>query len=165
MVTFQEFVLLSESNVTPFLKFYRTVGKGDWKTAHQPDDAVLWECLTILEKYYREYLQWYAKVRPKLRPREDIVISQYHQRHRELTQALQSSDPQVKMQAIDNGINQWHIDFPAIYHLEMEAEGNDDEDGMSKEEQKDWHELSDILVKLGKLSTESPHAPPRRNKR
>lgn len=150
---------MTESVAGHFINFYKQIGKGDWRrSGHMPDDATIWECLVTLQKYYTEYLQWYARVRPKLRPKEDIVIGQYQRRLQQIKQAIQSDDKNYQIKAIDDGINQWHIDYPVLAHLEMEAEGDDK---LDNPDEKEWHELYTILTSLGKLSKQSPNKPPK----
>ena len=143
--------IVTESAASPFLKFYKTLGNGDWKYAHTPDDATLWECLHLLEKYYTDYIRWYKRVRPKLRDGEQLLIQDYNLRLADIIAAQTSDDNQKKIQAIDNGINQWHIDYPVIAHLEMDL---DDE---APGENTEWEELTNILIKLGKLAKKSPY--------
>jgi hypothetical protein len=153
-MTFKQYFLL-ESAASPFLKFYKTIGNGDWKTAHVPDDACLWECLHALEFYYEDFLRWY-EANPKRchRPNEERLIQDFQKRLTMIKVALRSNDVQLKMRAIDDGINQWHIDFPVIAHLEIDETGDFEH---HKPVNKDFNELYSILKSLGKFADKSPY--------
>lgn len=160
MISFKHYLIM-ESNAAPFLRFYKAIGTGDWRrSGHVPDDATLWECLTILENYYSKYINWYTKVKPKLRTHEDIVIDNYRRRLFQIKNALESNDVNEKIKAIDDAINQWHIDCAVIHHLKFAADDLAKEQGkkLTSAQEKEWTELSDILFSLGKMPEEAPYA-------
>jgi hypothetical protein len=131
--------LLLESKSSSFLKFYKEIERG-----YNPDNAILFDCLMTLREYYTDYLKWYKKY-PKSPDRE--VIPDFTKRLQEIQIALRSDDVKKKIIAIDNGINQWHIDFPVVGHFDL-----DDENGSEK-----WWEIEELLRKLGKLPEKSPY--------
>jgi len=141
--------ILLENKASSFMKFYNELQR-----EYIPDNAILFDCLMTLKEYYEEYLRYYKEVKkPHEKQEEWKVIRDFSNRLKEIKIALDSDDIRKKIIAIDNGINQWHIDFPVVHHKWMEA-GSDDEES---EESYGWEEVEDLLIVLGKLPTESPY--------
>ncbi len=146
--------IILENKASPFLKFYY-----DLRVGRDPDKGTLFDCLTTLKEYYEDYLRWYKKHRkPHEKQEEWKVIRDFATRLKEINSALASDDIKKQIIAVDNGINQWHIDYPVVYHMWMHADREGIAGGLeSSEEQVDWEEVQDLLTKLGKLSSESPY--------
>lgn len=137
--------ILLEGKASAFLKFYNELGR-----RYNPDDAVLFDCLMTLKEYYESYLKWYEDF-PAQKKTDVEVVPQFEKRLKEILVALQSDDSKRKIIAIDNGINQWHIDLPIIRHLQL---GCDDGGDAFKPEEKEWLEVEDLLIKLGRIKRE-----------
>lgn len=138
--------LLEESRAKPFLKFYQAARYGI-----DPDPAIVFDCLLILKVYYIDYLHWYKNVcDPKMFKKEVRVYNDFSKRLDQINIALDSDSLKRQIIAVDDGINQWHIDYPVIAHLEMEDE--DEERSMNE-----WGDVVDILRALGKLAPETPY--------
>lgn len=137
--------VLLEGKASSFLKFYNELGRG-----YDPDDAILFDCLMTLKEYYESYMQWYEDF-PDHKKTDVEVIPHFQKRLNEILIALQSDNKKKKILAIDNGINQWHIDMPIIRHLQMGCEDGSDNIGP---EEKGWMEVEDLLIKLGKIKPE-----------
>ena len=133
---------MTEGRASSFLKFYNELRRG-----YDPDDATLFDCLMTLKEYYESYMQWYEDF-PNHKKTDVEVIPHFQNRLKEIILALQSEDKKKKIIAIDNGINQWHIDMPMIRHLQMGCEDGGEDIGP---EEKEWMEVEDLLIKLGKL--------------
>ena len=117
-----------------------------------PDPDDLFTALHMMEKYYQDFLEWYVHIDPERFKKELPVRRDYQKRLMEIQQALKSQDTGKQIIALDNAVNQWHIDYPVIAHLSMQAEDEDDE-GYSI-----VGKIADILDRLGRLPKESPHA-------
>jgi hypothetical protein len=152
--------IIQEGKASSFLKFYH-----DEQRYGDVDDATLFDCLTTLKEYYEDYLEWYNryhKDQSHLRPGEEKIIEDFTKRLQEIKIALNSDDKKRKIIAIDNGINQWHYDYPVVYHLQMGAEANSEDEDMTSPtniEIGKWFEVGDLLLKLGKLPRHSPYGP------
>ena len=148
MFSFEKYHILNEASATPFLKFYHHLEKGV-----DPDIDTIDECLRILEFYYDDYIKWYDKYPEKMRePVQKRIYKDYEKQLHRIREALSPrTNINMKIFAVDQGISQWHYDFPVIAHMEMEEEDD-------REEQK-WTEVGDILVRLGKISQTSPYNP------
>ena len=137
--------VLLEGKASSFLKFYNELGRG-----YDPDDAILFDCLTTLKEYYESYMKWYDRY-PTQKKIDVEVVPHFQKRLNEILIALQSDDKKKQIIAIDNGINQWHIDMPIIRHLQF---GCDDGGDAFKPEEKGWVEVEDLLIKLGRIKRE-----------
>jgi hypothetical protein len=136
--------VILERKASSFLKFYHELEKG-----YDPDDAILFDCLMTLKEYYEDYIDWYDKY-PDKRKTDMEVYPHFKKRLEEINVALESDDIKKKIIAIDNGINQWHLDFPVVWHLWMDAGGEN-------EEGNEWEQVRDLLINLDKLPSESPY--------
>ena len=90
-----------------------------------------------LHIYYEEYLDWYLKYKLKsqLSMEELRIVDQYGRRRNELRRAISSQQIPELITAIDNAINQVHVDYPVLYHLELQI-GDDIEKKYWDEEKK-----------------------------
>lgn len=150
--------ILCEGKASSFLKFYNELARG-----YNPDKAVIWDCLKTLQEYYRDYIGWYQAY-PNKQKEDKEVYPLFIKRLQEIERALRMGDDEEstkwKIIAVDNGINQWHIDYPVVYHLQMDAEAHSDDDDMESPENIEiakWFEVGDLLDKLGKLPKKSPY--------
>ena len=139
----------NEKVIRTIYKIYKDEEKG-----FEPEVDDLDVALEGMEEYYSEYLDWWKKGYGKREPAK--LKRDYNKRYNEIVHALQSDSLKDKIIALDNAINQWHIDYPALVHLQMDAE--------EEAEEEDITELSDIiddieeiLRRLGRLSEESPY--------
>jgi hypothetical protein len=157
--------IIQEGKASSFLKFYH-----DEQRYGDVDDAVLFDCLTTLKEYYEDYLEWYKTTfwsrsvlkRGKLRVGEEKIIVDFKKRLQEIKIALDSDDKKRKIIAIDNGINQWHYDFPVVFHMKLHVERDVEDDEPTSPaniEMNRWIEVGDLLIKLGKLPRHSPYGP------
>lgn len=140
-------VYLKESVSNSFLKFYKTIGRGDYFRSHIPNNAILWDCLTFLIKHYKDSIDFFESKSPEIASdggRRPKMLDEYRQRYKELTNALNSDDPQKKVLAIDNAINQLHHNGPMITQF-LNREHNTEKD------EQNWEEIIDLLDKLGRL--------------
>lgn len=146
--------ILCEGKASSFLKFYSEIQRG-----YNPDKAVIWECLMTLRDYYRDYIGWYQAY-PNKQKEDKEVYPFFIKRLQEIEVALRSDDIKRQIIAVDNGINQWHIDYPVVYHLQMDAEAHSDDEDMTSPENVEiakWFEVGELLDKLGKLPKKSPY--------
>lgn len=141
-------ILLEGGNPISFIKFYNELSKG-----YNPDNAILFDCLMTLKEYYESYMKWYEKY-PKQKTTDVEVYGHFQNRLKEILIAIDSDDIRKKIIAVDNGINQWHIDLPVVHHLYLGIEDGGD-DWSDKELQ--WLEVMQLLKKLGKLPDKSPY--------
>ena len=137
---------LTEAKATSFMKFYK-----DQERGLQPDDHVIMDCLMILANYYADYLQWYED-HPSRQIEQEGIVKDFTKQLMNIRKAIVSHDVQEQIIAIDQGINQWHHDYPVVAHLAMEAGYDDD---MAEEE---WFEVADLLNRLGRLPEKSPYS-------
>jgi hypothetical protein len=139
--------ILLEGKASSFIKFYQELKRG-----YNPDNATLFDCLTTLKEYYEDYLRWWDKY-PNKKKVYIEVYPHFKKRLQEINVALNSDDVRLKIIAIDNGISQWHIDFPVVWHLWMDYGDSENEE----EEQNEWEEVRDLLINLDKLPSYSPY--------
>jgi len=120
-----------------------------------PDPSDLFTALSMVKKYYKDYLDWYEEYADFEVDVEHLPIQQaYKKRLQEIQQALKSKDINQQMIALDNAVNQWHMDFPVIVHLGLEADGTEKE-GFEFQNLAD--NIAKILDRLGRLPKESPY--------
>lgn len=147
--------IILEGKASSFLKFYEELKRG-----YNPSDAILFDCLITLKEYYESYFKdWYDKY-PNKTQEDREVIPHFKARLQEIKVAIDSDDVKRKIIAIDNGINQWHIDYPVAYHLQMDAESKSDDDDITSPanvEISKWFEVDELLSKLGKRPSKSPY--------
>ena len=147
--------VILEGKASSFLKFYEELKRG-----YNPDNAILFDCLTILKEYYESYFRdWYDKY-PDKRMEDRELLPHFKKRLQEINIALESDNVKRKIIAIDNGINQWHIDYPVAYHLQMSAEAASDDDDITSPaniEISQWYQVEQLLSKLGKRPSKSPY--------
>ena len=137
--------VLLEGRASAFLKFYNEIERG-----YDPNNFIIFDCLMTLKEYYESYMKWYNKY-PEKKATDIELIPHFQKRLREIKVALQSDDVKKKIIAIDNGINQWHIDMPIIRHLQMGCRDGGEDIGP---EEREWMDVEDLLSKLGKLTPE-----------
>jgi len=127
-------------------RIYRDQEKG-----LDPDSSDLFVALSMMKKYYKDYLNWYSDYTDIERYKKELpVIQDYQKRLQEIQQAIRSRDVRKQMIVLDTAVNQWHIDYPVIAHLGMETEEDELEDLSDK--------IAEILDRLGRLPKESPYA-------
>jgi len=88
-------------------RIYETQAKG-----LEPDLEDLLDVATELYFQYQKFVETFTE-------REEPVIGDLVKRYEELFHALREEDPKKLMIAIDNAINQVHIDLPVLLHLYM----------------------------------------------
>ena len=139
-------------------KLIRTIYKiyKDHERGLDPDESDLDIALEGMEAYYREYISWWTKGYGKAEPIN--LKKAYHDRHDEIVDALASKSRREKIIAVDNAINQWHVDYPVIGHLEMEAAMDDEEGEREEEMEQIVTDTMEILKRLGRLPEESPYS-------
>ena len=143
--------IILEGKASSFLKFYHDIERG-----YDPNKAVIFECLMTLKEFYEDYFLWYKKYKtPSQKQEEWRILRDFSKRLREIKIALESNDVKKQIIAVDNGINQWHIDFPIVWHLWMNAGKRSG--GHRTADQVEWEEVQDLLISLGRLSPESPY--------
>jgi len=142
----ERLMLVNEDSVgiTALYRVYRDVEQN-----HDPDDIDVVKALRMMEQYYAEFLGWYEKGSFKLRHDDRLIIEAYRKRLREIKSALVGGNPGDALVALDTSINQWHRDFPAIAHLEMDQEDDDLSEIVGK--------IVGILQKMGRLPEKSPY--------
>jgi hypothetical protein len=153
MLTLKQYILL-EASADPFIKFYKEVERG-----LIPDVDTADRCLEILKFYYQDYLRWYDAAPHRLKDEaQRRIYRDYQKQLINIDVKLKPTvSPEEKMIAVDQGISQWHYDYPVIAHMSMEAGADfEDMDEADLEERK-WEEVGDILFKLGKVPRESPY--------
>jgi hypothetical protein len=150
MLTFKEYFKKESTDFMPLLRFYHAAEKG-----FNPDKEDAIESALILIEYYEEYLKWYDNVYDKTsydmadKKVYAKIRNDYSDRLYNLRIAIHRNSLPLLITAVDNGINQWHIDFPAIKHLNMEF--GDETDVFEK--------VMDILFRLERLPKKSPYIP------
>jgi len=105
-------------------KIYR-----DYEMGLMPDKVDLFKIANDLLYYFDDYLQWYKDYPGSIRwdEGEGKVINDFKANRDELSQAIQKNDTNKLSIAIDNAINQVHIDYPVLAHLYMDIETYFDE--------------------------------------
>lgn len=141
--------ILTEGSALSFKKFYKEVQRG-----YEPDNATLFDCLMTLKEYYDDYIKWYRKYPSQLKTDESVYVH-FLNRQREIDVALESNDVKKRIIAIDNGINQWHIDLPVVIHLSFGLHDGSDEELDRNEDE--WREIAYLLKQLGKMPEKSPY--------
>jgi hypothetical protein len=132
----------SEKTIRTIYKIYK-----DHERRLDPDIVDLDIALEGMEEYYVEYMEWWDHGYGKEEPKE--LKKAYKVRYNEIVAALSSKDTKDKIIALDNAINQWHVDFPVIAHLSMETE--------NEELVNLIYATGEILRRLGRLPEESPY--------
>lgn len=144
---------VDSSGIKALHKIYFTIEKG-----LEPREKDIFTALDMLEGYYSDFLQyceeWTKEDEPKQYKKELPVIQEYKKRLSEIRSALKSTNEKQMLIALDNAINQWHIDYPVILHLQMEFEGHDDYDEMCDL----TDNIEEILRRLGRLPEEGPYS-------
>jgi len=120
-----------------------------------PDTYDLYTALEGMKSYYSEYMEWWDQGCGKTEPKE--LKKAYRDRYDEIVSALSSREVKDKIIALDNAINQWHMDYPVIAHLEMKAGEVMDDALLAPEIQKLFDDTYEILRRLGRLPEESPY--------
>lgn len=138
-----EIKVLLESDANVFLRFYNAFERGV-----EPDETIVFDALSILEDYFVDYLKWYNK-RPEKKQKEMRVYNDFAKRLIEVRNAMKSKNIQEMITAVDNGINQWHIDYPVVAHLSLGAEDD--------EQEEKWDEMFSVLRRLGRIPEQSPY--------
>jgi hypothetical protein len=140
----------SEKLIRTIYRIYK-----DHERKLDPEESDLDFALEGLEDYYVEYLEWWDHGYGKGEPKE--LKKAYKDRYNEIVAALSSKDAKGKIVALDNAINQWHMDFPVISHLGFEAEDEDEEQAREMGIMALVDDTSEILRRLGRLPEESPY--------
>ena len=128
-----------------------------------PDPIQVETALLGLKNYYIEYIDWWAQGYG--RDESFKLKMAYTKRLEEIQDSLKSGDSKDQIIALDNAINQWHIDYPVIEHLRMSLEEMGDEEfdngGIDPKEFEELENLIEdtysILQSLGRLPKESPY--------
>jgi len=150
---------VSAGNIRSIQRFYHAFSRGT-----TPDIADAFDAATTLRNYFAEYLRWYREVWDKTHrgygtngndvDENNRVRVAYSQRLSELDKAIESSDLKKLIVAVDNGVNQWHLDYPVIAHLRMEYEAHDD---VPQEMEPIFDDIVNMLRSLGRLPEQSPY--------
>ena len=128
----------SEETIRAVYKVYK-----DHERGLDPEEVDLDVALRGLERYYVDYINWWERGAGRSDPGN--LKKAYRDRLRD------------KVIALDNAINQWHVDYPVIAHLEMELELEGDEDYLDQELMDAIENTTEILRRLGRLPEESPY--------
>jgi ACT domain-containing protein len=119
-----------------------------YEEGKEPNRLDVISSLEMLKSYYEEFVPWFKKIESR-DEKEKLLFSHYEDRLNEIISALESGDKKEQIIALDNAINQWHIDYPVIAHLGMEAE--DTEGAILSDD------IASILSRLGRLPEHSPY--------
>ena len=144
-----EMMYFEATGLGSILHIYREFAKGF--KAEQMNIDHLDNAIGYLYRYYKEYIEWYHKHGRDWDVHdsstlEKKVYKEYNERKNELKKASEpSTRPQEKLQAIDNGINQLHMDYPMIGHLYMDI---DDSEPEGEAAMKEYEELLNLLTEL-----------------
>jgi predicted transcriptional regulator len=150
------------SDIGAILKVYRDFASG--LSHREMDDALLDRALQALKTYYSDYIDWNRKYAAHKKDELNMKVKRdYVRRYNEIASALESFDKQKKLIAIDNGINQLHIDYPVLGHMQFHIyDIEDDDPENATQAQKDFDELFDTLTELlqrqGKTMPEGGYA-------
>ena len=116
-------------DLEPLIRIYRLIEQDRIYSIREDD---IQAAISALYTYYDEYIDWYKKYedtrKEVLEQREGEaskslgknawdVYQDFLKRRKELAAASSSSDRNFQLFAIDNAINQVHVDFPVIVHL------------------------------------------------
>ena len=138
----------SEKTLRTIYRIYK-----DQERGLDPEESDLDIALEGMEKYYRDYLDYWKKGLEKRTPAK--LKQDFQKRYNEIVSAISSGSFKDKVIALDNGINQWHMDYPVLSHLGFEAE-LEDEEGISDTLDL-TADIEDLLTRLGRLPKESPY--------
>lgn len=142
----------ARSKVQAIYKIYK-----DHERGLEPDLTDLDKALDGMYEYYKSYIEWWGKSYGREEGRGTSLKLDYRKRLIEIIGALNSDSKRRKIIALDNAINQWHIDYPVIQHLSMAA-GDEFE---MEEDVKQFRQMIDdteeLLIRLGKLPKKSPY--------
>jgi len=137
------------SGVKALYKVYHDIERGI-----DPSPENVFEALYMMKGYYKGYLEWYDKYEQDKIEDEEIYKA-YRKRLQEIQSAIIRKDPGEALVALDNAVNQWHRDFPALGHLVMDIDDPESRRGLQLDK---WlEEVRQILTKLGRLPEESPY--------
>jgi hypothetical protein len=150
--TFKQYYL-EEASAKPFLNFYYAQSRG-----LQPDENDVHECLYALEDYYVDYLKWYNDAPSRMRePAQKRIYRDFQKQLLSIKSALGSKDLNRMIIAVDQGINQWHHDYPVVVHFAMEVLSNIEDENEADAMEEEWYKVGDILKRLGRLPEKSPY--------
>jgi restriction endonuclease len=140
-----EMMYFEATGLGSILHIYREFAKGF--NAEQMNIDHLDNAIRYLYRYYWEYIDWYKNHGNQFKNiLEKKVHKEYTDRKNELEKALSpSTKAREKLQAIDNGINQLHMDYPMIAHLYMDI---DDSEPEGEAAMKEYEELLNLLTEL-----------------
>lgn len=141
-----EHIYNEASDVGAVLKIYRDISKG--LSHREIDQKYLDQALRYVLTYYQDYIAWNKKYVKQIdsRPLNKLQLKidkEYKERYSEIRKALNGFDNREKLIALDNGINQLHIDYPILAHLQMDIEETE-----NKKAIKEFNELLDVLSDL-----------------
>ena len=141
-------------HINSFTRLYKDIERG--VSYELLDSSDLYNALIDLKEYYEDYMKWYDKYTDynKLSKEEQQVVLNFKKRLIEINKALQNKNKTEKIIAIDNGINELHVDFPVLRHMGMSVTTHledDDEIEKAEEEMQLFLEVIErLLIKQGK---------------
>ena len=149
-------MIKERKDIGVILNVYKSLEKGV-----PPDPRDLDKAVEYMYDFYEEYLQWYEDTKSYRRSDMEFrVYKEFENRYNELESALfNSSAPfTLKVTALDNAINQLHIDYPVLAHLQMDivdlADEYEDDSYLEDQESKFnmlIKSLETILKRQGKV--------------
>jgi len=140
------------SGIKAIYRIYTAIERG-----RSPIEKDIFSALDTLEAYYSTFLkynddiqdEWEAEMYKKELP----VTNLWKNRLLEIRDALRSRNTDQMLIALDNAINQWHIDVHILQHLEWEFEAHPKYEEMCTL----LSSIQEILTRLGKFSEEAPY--------
>ncbi len=134
--------LWTASTISIINSIYKSIEEG--KTADEIPEKKLDIALNAVSEYYQQ-IDWARTEGEVPKAISDKIDKEYEERQTELLRALASNSNGEKLIALDNGINQLHIDYPALVHMFNLAMFS------AKDEQKVESKLYDLLDTLDRL--------------